>query len=191
MQTPSDHHDCSRAHDRRGVRGRIWIVICRSRRGTRSPMRQRRDRLQQVRPERDPEPVCDKPVRRRGRPDHDRRRHHPDISRVGRLFAYDSIDAGQSTTDVFLSSSQGARPRNITNSPATNDIQPDLSPDGKSIAYSSGTAGERNARIVVKISAPGSTRDYAVCPRTGSVRPELVALGSLDHLRHVQRSLPG
>jgi TolB protein len=88
--------------------------------------------------------------------------HHPDISQDGRLLAYDSIGAGQSTTDVFLSSSEGTGPRNITNSPATNDIQPDLSPDGKSVAYSSGTAGERNARIVVQDLRSGEA--HAITP---------------------------
>jgi TolB protein len=87
---------------------------------------------------------------------------HPDVSPNGRSLAYDSIDDGQSTTDVFVSSSNGASRRNITNSPATNDIQPDFSPDGKSIAYSSGTAGERDAQIVVQDLRSGSA--HAITP---------------------------
>ena len=84
--------------------------------------------------------------------------HHADISRNGRLLAYDSIPDGQHTTDVFVRELHGSTARDISNSPATNDIQPDISPDGQSIAYSSGTAGARDARIVVQDLHSGHSR---------------------------------
>ena len=76
--------------------------------------------------------------------------HHADLSPDGRLLAYDSIPAGQTTTDVFVGGADGSHARDVTNTPATNDIQPDVSPNGRAIAYSSGTAGLRDARIVVQ-----------------------------------------
>ena len=84
--------------------------------------------------------------------------HHADMSADGRVLAYDTIPAGASTTDVIVSSTTGAGARDITNSPATNDIQPDLSPDGASVAYASGTAGTHDARIVVQDLQSGKVR---------------------------------
>src|SRR5947209_1459216 len=56
--------------------------------------------------------------------------HHADISRDGRWIAYDSVPSGQSTTDVFIARADGSEPRDLTNSPATSDVEPDISPDG-------------------------------------------------------------
>ena len=65
--------------------------------------------------------------------------HHADISRDGRWIAYDSAAPGQSTTDVFIARADGSQARDLTNAPATNDLQPDISPEGNAIAYSTGT----------------------------------------------------
>ena len=51
---------------------------------------------------------------------------------------------------MFVGGADGSHARDVTNAPATNDIQPDVSPNGGSIAYSSGPAGLRGARIVVQ-----------------------------------------
>jgi len=50
--------------------------------------------------------------------------HHADISPDGRWIAYDSIPAGQHTTDVFVSAADGSGARDITNDPGENDLQP-------------------------------------------------------------------
>jgi len=84
--------------------------------------------------------------------------HHADISTDGRLLAYDTIPAGQSTTDVVVAAPDGSGARDLTNSPETNDVQPDLSPDGNSVAYASGTAGTHNARIVIQDLRSGQVR---------------------------------
>ena len=90
--------------------------------------------------------------------------HHADVSPDGRRLAYDSVPPGQTTTDVFVAARDGSQARDITNSPATTDIQPDLSPDGHQVAYSSATSGLRDARIVVQDLRSGQTR--AVTPAT-------------------------
>lgn len=97
--------------------------------------------------------------------------HHADLSRDGRVLAYDSIPDGQSTTDVYVSAADGARAHDVTSSPATNDIQPDLSPDGTSVAYSSSTPGARDARILVKDLRSGQTR---------AITPSVPGLEALD-----------
>jgi Tol biopolymer transport system component len=84
--------------------------------------------------------------------------HHADLSADGRRLAYDTIPDGQDTTDVFVAGADGTGARDVTNSPATNDIQPDLSPSGTSIAYSSGTNGRRDAQIVVQDLRSGRAR---------------------------------
>jgi Tol biopolymer transport system component len=90
--------------------------------------------------------------------------HAPDVSPDGRQLAYDSVPPGQTTTDVFVAARDGSQAYDITNSPATSDIQPDLSPDGRQIAYSSATSGLRDARIVVQDLHSGQTR--AITPVT-------------------------
>jgi Tol biopolymer transport system component len=88
--------------------------------------------------------------------------HHADVSADGLRLAYDTIPTGQTTTDVFVGGADGAGARDVTNSPATNDIEPDLSPSGDFIAYSSGTNGERDARIVVQNLRSGHA--HAITP---------------------------
>jgi TolB protein len=98
--------------------------------------------------------------------------HHADISPDGRWIAYDSIPAGQHTTDVFVSAADGSGARDITNDPGENDLQPDFSPDGRSIAYSTGTNGVRDARIVVQDLRSGRTRTITpVLPDTEAFDP--------------------
>ena len=75
--------------------------------------------------------------------------HQADLSRDGRVLAYDSIPAGEHSTDSYVADADGTGARDVTNDPATNDLQPDISPDGHLVAYSSGTAGVRDAHIVV------------------------------------------
>ena len=114
--------------------------------------------------------------------------HHPDISQDGRLLAYDSIDAGQSTTDVFLSSSrrhQAAEHHEL----AGDERHPARPFSRREVDRLLLRYRRRTQRTNRRPRSPlrGSTRDYAGRPRTGSVRPELVAFGSLDRIRHVQR----
>ncbi len=84
--------------------------------------------------------------------------HHATLSPDGRVLAYDSIPDGETTTDVFIANPDGSAPRNVTNSPATNDIQPAFAPDGRTIAFSTGTDGVRDARIATRDLASGRTR---------------------------------
>jgi Tol biopolymer transport system component len=97
--------------------------------------------------------------------------HHADISRDGRWIAYDSIVPGQSTTDVFIARADGSQGRDLTNTPATNDLQPDVSPEGDAIAYSTGTDGQRDARIAVLDLRSGLTRLMPVIPGQESFDP--------------------
>jgi Tol biopolymer transport system component len=97
--------------------------------------------------------------------------HHADISRDGRWIAYDTILPGQSTTDVFIARADGSQARDLTNAPATNDLQPDISPEGNAIAYSTGTDGQRDARIAVLDLRSELTRLMPVIPGSESFDP--------------------
>jgi dipeptidyl aminopeptidase/acylaminoacyl peptidase len=97
--------------------------------------------------------------------------HHADISRHGRWIAYDSVPSGQSTTDVFIARADGSQARDLTNSPATSDVEPDISPDGMAIAYSTATSAQRDARIAVLDLRSGLTRLAPVIPGSESFDP--------------------
>ena len=84
--------------------------------------------------------------------------HQADLSSDERWLAYDSIPAGESTTDVYLARADGSGARDLTNTPGENDLQPDFSPDGRSLAYSVGTDGARDARIAVLDLRSGRSR---------------------------------
>ena len=124
--TPSDHHEYARAHVRRGVPGRTYVgPLPHAPRDTvAGATRARSSSAGSIRT--GPEPIRDKPVPRSGRPGHERQAATIRTSpRMGGRFAYDSVAAGQSTTDVFVaigerlagSRTSRTRPARTTSSP--------------------------------------------------------------------------
>jgi Tol biopolymer transport system component len=74
--------------------------------------------------------------------------------------------------DRRIARADGSQARDLTNAPATNDLQPDISPEGNAIAYSTGTDGQRDSRIAVLDLRSGlTTRLTPVIPGQESFDP--------------------
>ncbi len=87
------------------------------------------------------------------------------------VFAGDTTTAGTPGTDLYLVSTFGGPPQNLTNDAATNtEAAPDWSPDGTKLVFQAIAAGSKNNALFV-MDASGQNKTPLVDDKSDNIRP--------------------